>query len=75
MLILTVFFSFFFVYPPFHLLRGNPTELSSPPKIFDAEGKLIKSEAGPFLEGHELFLSCQVDGGTYLSSASLLLAI
>ncbi|KAK9707614.1 CD80-like C2-set immunoglobulin domain [Popillia japonica] len=38
-------------------------ELSSPPKIFDAEGKLIKSEAGPFLEGHELFLSCQVDGG------------
>ncbi|KRT86432.1 Immunoglobulin, partial [Oryctes borbonicus] len=38
-------------------------ELSSQPKVFNAEGKLIKSEAGPFLEGHELFLSCQVDGG------------
>ncbi|KAF5299763.1 hypothetical protein FQA39_LY11433 [Lamprigera yunnana] len=35
----------------------------SPPKIFDVEGKEVISDAGPFLEGSELFLSCQVNGG------------
>lgn len=33
------------------------------PKVFDAQGKEIIREAGPFLEGHELFLSCEVTGG------------
>ncbi|KAJ8957743.1 hypothetical protein NQ318_017641 [Aromia moschata] len=39
----------------------QPTDL----KIFDVEGRELKinSPAGPFLEGHELFLSCQVIGG------------
>ncbi|KAJ8941646.1 hypothetical protein NQ314_010290, partial [Rhamnusium bicolor] len=37
----------------------------SAPRIFDTEGREVKlnSPAGPFLEGHELFLSCQVTGG------------
>lgn len=37
----------------------------SAPRVFDAEGREVKlnSSAGPFLEGHELFLSCQVTGG------------
>ncbi|XP_050084371.1 uncharacterized protein LOC126570566 isoform X2 [Anopheles aquasalis] len=33
------------------------------PRIFDAQGKEISTVAGPFREGHELFLSCQVSGG------------
>ncbi|XP_060524605.1 hemicentin-1 isoform X2 [Cylas formicarius] len=35
------------------------------PRIFDAEGREVKlnASAGPFLEGHELFLSCEVNGG------------
>lgn len=33
------------------------------PRIFDAQGKEISHIAGPFREGHELFLSCQVTGG------------
>ncbi|XP_015837630.1 hemicentin-2 isoform X2 [Tribolium castaneum] len=39
--------------------------LPSAPRIFNAEGNEIKrnSSAGPFLEGDELFLSCQVTGG------------
>lgn len=36
------------------------------PKIFDAQGKEISHIAGPFREGHELFLSCQVTGGEYM---------
>ncbi|KAK9880431.1 hypothetical protein WA026_011678 [Henosepilachna vigintioctopunctata] len=40
-------------------------EQPSSPRVFDAEGREIKanSSAGPFLEGEELFLSCQVTGG------------
>ncbi|XP_050295244.1 nephrin isoform X2 [Anthonomus grandis grandis] len=40
-------------------------EQPSEPRIFDTEGREIKANAtaGPFLEGHELFLSCQVNGG------------
>uniref|UniRef100_A0AAG5CS19 Ig-like domain-containing protein n=1 Tax=Anopheles atroparvus TaxID=41427 RepID=A0AAG5CS19_ANOAO len=33
------------------------------PRIFDTQGKEISTVAGPFREGHELFLSCQVSGG------------
>lgn len=33
------------------------------PRIFDAQGKEISTMAGPFREGYELFLSCQVTGG------------
>lgn len=33
------------------------------PKIFDTHGKEITTIAGPFREGQEFFLSCQVSGG------------
>lgn len=33
------------------------------PRIFDAQGKEIAQMAGPFREGYELFLCCQVKGG------------
>lgn len=35
------------------------------PRIFDAQGKEISQMAGPFREGYELFLCCQVRGGKY----------
>lgn len=35
----------------------------SAPRVFDAEGREVITTAGPFLEGKELFLSCQVTGG------------
>lgn len=41
----------------------HPTESPEEPRIFDAQGKEIANLAGPFREGHELFLSCQVTGG------------
>lgn len=40
-------------------LQESPDE----PRIFDAQGKEITTVAGPFREGYELFLSCQVNGG------------
>ncbi|XP_058811961.1 uncharacterized protein LOC131676713 isoform X3 [Topomyia yanbarensis] len=45
--------------------RVNLTLVVPPeePRIFDAQGKEISTVAGPFREGHELFLSCQVSGG------------
>lgn len=33
------------------------------PRIFDTHGKEVTSIAGPFREGQEFFLSCQVSGG------------
>lgn len=33
------------------------------PRIFDTHGKEIVAVAGPFREGQEFFLSCQVSGG------------
>lgn len=33
------------------------------PRIFDTHGKEITTIAGPFREGQEFFLSCQVNGG------------
>lgn len=33
------------------------------PRIFDTHGKEISSMAGPFREGQEFFLSCQVSNG------------
>lgn len=33
------------------------------PRIFDAQGKEISHIAGPFREGYEMFLSCQVTSG------------
>ncbi|KAH8417802.1 hypothetical protein KR222_006040, partial [Zaprionus bogoriensis] len=41
------------------LLAVPPEE----PRIFDAQGKEISQMAGPFREGYELFLCCQVRGG------------
>lgn len=46
--------------------KQTNTTLTVPPeepKIFDAQGKEVSHIAGPFREGHELFLSCQVTGG------------
>lgn len=54
-----------FINSPTRNFRVNLTLVVQPsvPRIFDAEGKEILTEAGPFLEGQELFLSCQVTGG------------
>lgn len=35
----------------------------SEPRIFDDQGRELSSVAGPFKEGSDLFLSCQVTGG------------
>ncbi|XP_063921788.1 neural cell adhesion molecule 1 isoform X2 [Zophobas morio] len=52
---------------PTRNFRFNLTLVEQPsfPRIFNAEGYELKenSKAGPFLEGYELFLSCQVVGG------------
>lgn len=48
---ITNLYVFFYAVPP------------EEPRIFDAQGKEISHIAGPFREGHELFLSCQVTGG------------
>lgn len=47
------FFSLFYIAVP-------PDE----PRIFDTHGKEITNIAGPFREGQEFFLSCQVSGGS-----------
>ncbi|XP_019764503.2 hemicentin-2 [Dendroctonus ponderosae] len=56
-----------FVNSPTRNFQVNLTLVEQPsrPRIFDAEGREVKlnATAGPFLEGHELFLSCQVNGG------------
>lgn len=40
------------------------------PKIFDTHGKEITTFAGPFREGQEFFLSCQVSGGNPIPKVS-----
>lgn len=35
------------------------------PQIFNSQGEEVGSEAGPFLEGYDLYLSCHVTGGSY----------
>ncbi|XP_030745151.1 hemicentin-1 [Sitophilus oryzae] len=56
-----------FVNSPTRNFQVNLTLIDQPstPRIFDAEGREVKpsASAGPFLEGRELFLSCQVEGG------------
>ncbi|XP_072390735.1 neural cell adhesion molecule 1 isoform X2 [Diabrotica undecimpunctata] len=56
-----------FVNSPTRNYQVNLTLVAQPsaPRVFDAEGREIKvgHPAGPFLEGRELFLSCQVTGG------------
>ncbi|XP_056634796.1 hemicentin-2 [Diorhabda sublineata] len=56
-----------FVNSPTRNFQVNLTLVDQPsaPRVFDAEGREIKAghPAGPFLEGRELFLSCQVTGG------------
>uniref|UniRef100_A0A1B0GE06 Ig-like domain-containing protein n=1 Tax=Glossina morsitans morsitans TaxID=37546 RepID=A0A1B0GE06_GLOMM len=54
----------FFNYPTRNY-RINLTLVVPPeePRIFDAQGKEISQMAGPFREGYELFLCCQVKGG------------
>ncbi|CAD7085072.1 unnamed protein product [Hermetia illucens] len=54
-----------FFNSPTRNFRINLTLVVPPeePRIFDAQGKEISAVAGPFREGYELFLSCQVNGG------------
>ncbi|XP_058801871.1 neural cell adhesion molecule 1-like isoform X2 [Phymastichus coffea] len=54
-----------FVNSPTNNFRVNLTFIEPPrkPVIYDAQGKDVKSVAGPFLEGYELVLHCQVAGG------------
>ncbi|XP_055853448.1 hemicentin-1 isoform X2 [Episyrphus balteatus] len=54
-----------FFNSPTRNFRINLTLVVPPdePRIFDAQGKEISQVAGPFREGYELFLCCQVKGG------------
>ncbi|XP_017041692.1 nephrin isoform X3 [Drosophila ficusphila] len=54
-----------FFNSPTRNFRHNLTLVVPPeePRIFDAQGKEIAQLAGPFREGYELFLCCQVRGG------------
>ncbi|XP_023171017.2 nephrin [Drosophila hydei] len=54
-----------FFNSPTRNFRHNLTLVVPPeePRIFDAQGKEISQLAGPFREGYELFLCCQVRGG------------
>ncbi|XP_017035482.1 neural cell adhesion molecule 1-A isoform X5 [Drosophila kikkawai] len=54
-----------FFNSPTRNFRHNLTLVVPPdePRIFDAQGKEIAQMAGPFREGYELFLCCQVKGG------------
>ncbi|XP_023159288.1 hemicentin-1, partial [Ceratitis capitata] len=54
-----------FFNSPTRNFRINLTLVVPPeePRIFDAQGKEIAQMAGPFREGYELFLCCQVKGG------------
>ncbi|KAH8306438.1 hypothetical protein KR018_011521 [Drosophila ironensis] len=54
-----------FFNSPTRNFRHNLTLVVPPeePRIFDAQGKEIAQIAGPFREGYELFLCCQVKGG------------
>lgn len=68
------FFSLFFAYPsPLRCLIFATPALTVPPeepRIFDAQGKEIAQMAGPFREGYELFLCCQVKGGKWFVNVS-----
>ncbi|XP_059469923.1 hemicentin-1-like [Neocloeon triangulifer] len=52
--------------------RVNLTIVVPPdtPQIYNAQGEEVVSEAGPFLEGYDLYLSCHVTGGQPKSSVS-----
>ncbi|XP_055373639.1 B-cell receptor CD22 [Condylostylus longicornis] len=54
-----------FFNSPTRNFRINLTLVVPPeePRIFDSQGKEISQIAGPFREGYELFLSCEVSGG------------
>ncbi|XP_044727959.1 hemicentin-1 isoform X2 [Chrysoperla carnea] len=54
-----------FFSSPTRNFRLNLTLVVPPsePKIFDGQGHEVLNLAGPFLEGYDLFLSCQVKGG------------
>ncbi|CAL7951229.1 unnamed protein product [Xylocopa violacea] len=54
-----------FVNSPTRNFRVNLTLVEQPsePVIYDAQGREVKGVAGPFLEGYNLALTCQVSGG------------
>ncbi|XP_033218244.1 protein turtle homolog B [Belonocnema kinseyi] len=54
-----------FVNSPTRNFRVNLTLVEQPskPTIYDARGKEVKGVSGPFLEGYDLLLTCQVSGG------------
>ncbi|XP_076234186.1 motor axon guidance molcule sidestep isoform X2 [Calliopsis andreniformis] len=54
-----------FVNSPTRNFRVNLTLVEKPsrPVIYDAQGREVTGVAGPFLEGYNLGLNCQVSGG------------
>ncbi|XP_031845663.1 motor axon guidance molcule sidestep isoform X2 [Nomia melanderi] len=54
-----------FINSPTRNFRVNLTlvELPSKPVIYDAQGREVTGVGGPFLEGYNLALTCQVSGG------------
>ncbi|XP_048509364.1 hemicentin-2 isoform X2 [Athalia rosae] len=54
-----------FANSPTRNFRVNLTLVEQPtkPVIYDAQGREVTGVGGPFLEGYDLFLSCQVAGG------------
>ncbi|XP_032668126.1 hemicentin-2 isoform X2 [Odontomachus brunneus] len=54
-----------FINSPTRNFRVNLTLIEEPtrPVIYDARGREVTGVAGPFLEGYDLTLTCQVSGG------------
>ncbi|XP_066588707.1 neural cell adhesion molecule 2-like isoform X2 [Prorops nasuta] len=54
-----------FVNSPTRNFRVNLTLVEEPtsPVIYDAQGREVTGVGGPFLEGYDLLLTCQVSGG------------
>ncbi|XP_014228869.1 neural cell adhesion molecule 2 [Trichogramma pretiosum] len=54
-----------FANSPTHNYRINLTLIEPPskPVIYDAQGREVTGVGGPFLEGYDLILTCQVSGG------------
>lgn len=46
----------------------SASEKPTKPVIYDAQGREVTGVGGPFLEGYDLLLTCQVSGGKLISS-------
>ena len=47
-------------------------EAPSKPVIYDSRGREVTGVAGPFLEGYDFLLTCQVSGGEYKQRISIM---